>query len=87
MGEAWHNNHHAFPSSARLGLRDGEVDPGWWVLRMLQSVGLVCNVKTPETLPYRANLIPLGCQSIFRKKPAPDLIRGGHWLSAENTTK
>ena len=32
MGEAWHNNHHAFPGSARLGLRDGETDPGWWVL-------------------------------------------------------
>jgi stearoyl-CoA desaturase (Delta-9 desaturase) len=27
MGEAWHNNHHAFPSSARLGLNNGEVDP------------------------------------------------------------
>ena len=32
MGEAWHNNHHAFPGSARLGLREGEIDPGWWVL-------------------------------------------------------
>jgi fatty-acid desaturase len=29
MGEAWHNNHHAFPGSARLGLRDGEIDPVW----------------------------------------------------------
>jgi fatty-acid desaturase len=60
MGEAWHNNHHAFPSSARLGLRAGEVDPGWWVLRMLRSVGLVWGIKTPETLPYRANLVRLG---------------------------
>ena len=32
MGESWHNNHHAFPGSARLGLRAGEWDPGWWVL-------------------------------------------------------
>ena len=32
MGEAWHNNHHAFPGSARLGLSKGETDPGWWVL-------------------------------------------------------
>jgi stearoyl-CoA desaturase (delta-9 desaturase) len=59
MGEAWHNNHHAFPSSARLGLNDGEVDPGWAVLQVLQSIGLVWNVKTPDMLPYRANLVPL----------------------------
>jgi fatty-acid desaturase len=60
MGEAWHNNHHAFPSSARLGLNAGETDPGWWVLTALRRLGLVWNVKTPEVLPRRPNLIPLG---------------------------
>jgi stearoyl-CoA desaturase (delta-9 desaturase) len=59
MGEAWHNNHHAFPCSARLGLRDDEIDPGWWVLTALRRAGLVWNVKTPGDLPYRANLIRL----------------------------
>jgi fatty-acid desaturase len=59
MGEAWHNNHHAFPGSARLGVREGELDPGWWVLSALRRVGLVWNVKTPETLPYRPNLVVL----------------------------
>jgi stearoyl-CoA desaturase (delta-9 desaturase) len=59
MGEAWHNNHHAFPGSARLGLNDGEVDPGWWVLLTLQRLGLVWGVKTPEVLPYRPNLVAL----------------------------
>jgi fatty-acid desaturase len=59
MGEAWHNNHHAFPSSARLGIRKGETDPGWWVLMALARVGLAWNVKTPEMLPPRANLVPL----------------------------
>ena len=37
MGECWHNNHHAFPGSARLGLRPGEWDPGWWVLSGLRA--------------------------------------------------
>src|SRR5215470_10058243 len=60
MGEAWHNNHHAFPASARLGLRPGETDPGWWVLVLLSRLGLIWNVKTPDTLPLRPNLIPLG---------------------------
>jgi fatty-acid desaturase len=56
MGEAWHNNHHAFPASARLGLTDDEWDPGWWVLGVLSRAGLVWNIKTPETLPERPNL-------------------------------
>lgn len=53
MGENWHNNHHAYPDSARLGLRPGELDLGWLVLRMLQRVGLVWNLATPENLPPR----------------------------------
>ena len=40
MGEAWHNNHHAFPSSARHGLRPLQLDPSWWLIRGLASVGL-----------------------------------------------
>jgi fatty-acid desaturase len=59
MGEAWHNNHHAFPASAKLGLKPGEFDPGWWVLLALRQLGLVSNLKTPETLPARPNLVPL----------------------------
>ena len=34
-GEGLHNNHHAAPTSARFSLQRGEVDPGWWVVRML----------------------------------------------------
>jgi stearoyl-CoA desaturase (delta-9 desaturase) len=59
MGEAWHNNHHAFPASARLGLYPGEADPGWLVLEGLERAGLVWDVKTPEVLPFRPNLVRL----------------------------
>ncbi len=34
-GEGWHNNHHAAPTSARLGLKVSEPDPGWWVIKLL----------------------------------------------------
>jgi stearoyl-CoA desaturase (Delta-9 desaturase) len=34
-GEGLHNNHHAAPTSARFALGRGEVDPGWWVVRVL----------------------------------------------------
>jgi fatty-acid desaturase len=59
MGEAWHNNHHAFPGSARLGLDKGQSDPGWWVLTVLARLGLVWGVKTPASLPRRPNLVAL----------------------------
>jgi stearoyl-CoA desaturase (delta-9 desaturase) len=60
MGEAWHNNHHAFPGSARLGIKEGEWDPGWCVLIVLYHVGLVWGVKTPDQLPHRPNLVAVG---------------------------
>ena len=60
MGECWHNNHHAFPGSARLGLYAGEWDPGWWVLQGLVRLGLVWDLKTPQDLPYRAELRRVG---------------------------
>ena len=59
MGECWHNNHHAYPGSARLGLRPGEWDPGWWVLAGLRRAGLVRSVRLPEDLPARDELVSL----------------------------
>lgn len=59
MGECWHNNHHAFPGSARLGLYDGEWDPGWWTLRLLERAGLAWNLVLPQHLAARPELIPI----------------------------
>lgn len=53
MGEAWHNNHHAYPGSARIGLYPGQSDWGWRVIQMLERVGLVWDVRTPETMGSR----------------------------------
>lgn len=50
MGEAWHNNHHAFPGSARIGLYPGQSDWGYLFIQMLEHCGLAWNVQTPETL-------------------------------------
>jgi len=57
MGEAWHNNHHAYPGSAMLGLYRNEPDPGWWVLNALHNLGLVKNIKLPQDLPARNELV------------------------------
>jgi stearoyl-CoA desaturase (delta-9 desaturase) len=45
FGEGWHNNHHAYPTSARHGLRWYEFDLNWLGIRTLQLVGLARSVK------------------------------------------
>ena len=39
-GEGLHNNHHAAPTSARFALGRGEIDPGWFVVRLLTALHL-----------------------------------------------
>jgi stearoyl-CoA desaturase (Delta-9 desaturase) len=48
FGEGWHNNHHAFPSSARHGLGRLQLDMSWWVIRGLEKLRLVWDVKVPD---------------------------------------
>jgi fatty-acid desaturase len=43
-GEGWHNNHHAYPRSARHGLRWYEIDLNWIQIKALEKVGLIRNV-------------------------------------------
>jgi stearoyl-CoA desaturase (delta-9 desaturase) len=59
MGESWHNNHHAYPGSARIGLSDDQPDPGWWLILLLERLGLAWNIQTPQTLPARPALVRL----------------------------
>jgi len=46
-GEGWHNNHHAFPFSARHGMAWWEIDPTWWHIRTLQALRLADRVLVP----------------------------------------
>jgi stearoyl-CoA desaturase (delta-9 desaturase) len=48
FGEGWHNAHHAFPASARHGLRWWEFDLSWITIRSMQLVGLARNIKVPS---------------------------------------
>jgi stearoyl-CoA desaturase (Delta-9 desaturase) len=47
LGEGWHHNHHAFPTSARHGLLRGQLDPSHLVIRCLERLGLAYNVRRP----------------------------------------
>jgi stearoyl-CoA desaturase (delta-9 desaturase) len=56
FGEAWHHNHHAFPTSASHGLRWWEVDPAGLIIRAMEKVGLAWNVVkvSPEKQAAKA---------------------------------
>ncbi len=44
LGESWHHNHHAFPRSARHGLRRGELDPSAAIITAMEKLGIAWNV-------------------------------------------
>ena len=48
FGDGWHNNHHAFPRSAKHGLRWWQFDPNWMIIRTLEVLGLAWNVHVPS---------------------------------------
>jgi stearoyl-CoA desaturase (delta-9 desaturase) len=58
-GEAWHNNHHAFPTSYRHGLRRWQIDPSAGMIRALEMMGLAWDVVRVD--PDRP-----------RREPAPE---------------
>jgi stearoyl-CoA desaturase (delta-9 desaturase) len=57
-GEGWHNNHHAFPASARHGLHAWQLDISWWVIRALAALGLADRVHVPDRRAIRERSIP-----------------------------
>jgi stearoyl-CoA desaturase (delta-9 desaturase) len=62
FGEGWHNNHHAFPNSARHGLHWWQIDLSYIIIRTMALVGLVHDVRIPS--PER----------IAAKRSAPDVL-------------
>ena len=59
-GECWHNNHHAFPESARIGLERGQTDPAWWIIKTMQKRGWAIDVKLPRGINLRDDLTARG---------------------------
>ncbi len=51
-GEELHNNHHTYPTSAKLSVKPYEFDIGWMYITILQSIGLAKVKKTPPKLAY-----------------------------------
>jgi stearoyl-CoA desaturase (delta-9 desaturase) len=53
LGEGWHNNHHAFPRSARHGLRWWEIDVTYWLIRLMSFVALARQIHVPGNVLCR----------------------------------
>lgn len=75
FGEAFHENHHAYPSSAKLGILPGQTDPGWWLVKGVSKLGLAWDLNTPESLKPRDGLTARygSCMPNFSKP---------HWLKS-----
>ncbi len=54
QGEGWHNNHHAFPSSARHGLKWWQFDSSWLIIKGMEAVGLAWNIRVPTEAQLNA---------------------------------
>ncbi len=68
FGESWHNNHHAFPASARHGLYPGQIDIGWHFVQLLGKLGLAWDIQVPKNLPPREGITAIreDAEYIFR---------------------
>jgi stearoyl-CoA desaturase (delta-9 desaturase) len=60
FGEGWHNNHHAFPSSARHGLLRGQLDLSAWLVRPLERCRVIWDVKLPDAAALARRRAPAG---------------------------
>jgi stearoyl-CoA desaturase (Delta-9 desaturase) len=75
LGESWHHNHHAFPRSAKHGLRRWELDPSALVIAAMEKLGLARNVIriSPERQQQRlASAVPTAGRNL-----SADLSPGG----------
>lgn len=74
MGESWHNNHHAFPASARHGLYPGQTDIGFGFVKFLERMGLAWDIQTPDILPERLCITPTSDEalSILKRTSSAD---------------
>lgn len=70
-GEGWHNNHHAFPGSARSGMKPLEIDISWQTIRLMRKLGLVSwlHEETPQSV-----FQPAAAMEVVESAPAASRV-------------
>jgi len=81
MGEAWHNNHHAFPGSARIGLHPGQSDLGYRFLQILERLGLAWDICLPKDMFERESKL----EKLDRPKLTPPEDRSAPQLQPDQS--
>jgi stearoyl-CoA desaturase (delta-9 desaturase) len=66
LGEGWHNNHHAFPTSARHGLRWWEFDASYHVIKLMSLLGLAHKIRVPASDVLEAKRVPSASPGVLR---------------------
>ena len=76
FGEGWHNNHHAYPSSAAHGLRWWEFDVTYLTIRLLSVLGLAKDIRLPRGGPAQLTspLETIRMQGLPIPIPRPSLV-------------
>ncbi len=78
-GEGWHNNHHAYQTSARHGLRWWEVDMTYIAIRLMSFVGLTYNIRYPKIAQASPTPTkPIGLAKNLHADGEPELVGAAH---------
>lgn len=70
-GEELHNNHHTYPTSAKLSVKPWELDSGWLVIRIFEMLGLAKAKRmppTPSSLPGKAHIDMETLKALFTNR-------------------
>lgn len=70
LGEGWHNNHHAFPTSARHGLEWWQCDVVYGIIRGLSWVGLTWDIRVPSAEQKGSKIRTKSSKPVAPTKPA-----------------
>lgn len=76
LGDGWHNNHHAFPTSAAHGLEWWQIDINKWLLQVLEFAGLVWDVRRVASKDY--------CTATDQSADEIETIRGAGLMAEKN---
>jgi stearoyl-CoA desaturase (delta-9 desaturase) len=70
LGGSWHNNHHAFPTTASNQLLWWQLDPCYWVIAACERLGLATDVKRPSADAIRAKRAAAARRTSLQKDPS-----------------